>query len=299
MSGGVVDERADGPHVVALGGGHGLATTLRAVRAYAGRITAIVSVADDGGSSGRLRADLGIPAPGDLRRCLHALADDESLFARAFEHRFDSGDLRGHPVGNVVIAGLTAATGNFVAALAETGRLLGAHGDVLPATAEPVDLVADLADGSVVRGQVAVDNAQPIARVRVEPAAPVTPTAVTDAIAAADQIVLGPGSLHTSLLAVIAVPAIATALRTAGARTVFVANLRGVRSTAGLTLGEHVAQLVEHGFTPDAVLAAESAALPDGALPPNTTVVRRPIARVDAPAHDPGQLAKALADLVG
>jgi uncharacterized cofD-like protein len=293
------DERPDGPHVVALGGGHGLATTLRAARNYAGHITAIVSVADDGGSSGRLRADLGIPAPGDLRHCLHALAEDDSLFAHAFEYRFDTGELDGHALGNLLIAGLTAATGNFVAALAETGRLLGAHGTVLPATVEPVDLLADLEDGTEVRGQVQVDHAQPIARVRLEPPAPLAPAAAVDAIAGADQIVIGPGSLHTSLLAVLAVPDIRAALRSAAAPTVFVANLRGVRSTAALTLADHIAALAQHGTTPDVVVVDENTHMADGDLPPHQHIVRAPMARFDVPAHDPAQLAKTLADLVG
>ncbi|MEY2472230.1 MAG: hypothetical protein QOK28_1559 [Actinomycetota bacterium] len=293
------DERADGPHVVALGGGHGLATTLRAARHYAGQITAIVSVADDGGSSGRLRAQLGIPAPGDLRHCLHALTDDDSLFARAFEHRFDAGELDGHPLGNLLIAGLTAATGNFVAALAEAGRLLGAHGTVLPATVEPVDLVADLQDGTEVRGQVQVDHAPGITKVRLDPPAPFTPTTALDAIAAADQIVIGPGSLHTSLLAVLAVPDISAALHAAPARTVFVANLRGVRSTAALTLADHLAALADHGVTADVVVVDENTHMADGDLPPHQRIVRAPIARFDVPAHDPAQLAKTLADLVG
>jgi uncharacterized cofD-like protein len=258
-----------------------------------------VSVADDGGSSGRLRQDLGIPAPGDLRHCLHALTDDDSLFARAFEHRFDAGELDGHPLGNLVIAGLTAATGNFVAALAETARLLGAHGTVLPATVAPVDLVADLADGTEVRGQVHLDHAQPITRVRLDPPQPYAPTAVLDAIASADQIVIGPGSLHTSLLAVLAVPDIRAALHTAPARTVFVANLRGVRSTATLTLADHIAALDDHGIAADVVLVDENTHMADGELPPNLHVVRKPMARFDVPAHDPSQLAKALADLVG
>ena len=293
------DERADGPHVVALGGGHGLATTLRAARAYAGRITAVVSVADDGGSSGRLRRDLGMPAPGDLRRCLHALADDESLFARTFEHRFSGGDLDGHPIGNLVIAALAQETGNFVAALAETARLLGAHGTVLPATSGPVDLVADLVDGTEIRGQVEVDSVQPIAKVRLDPPSPETPTAVLDAIAAADQIVLGPGSLHTSVLAVTTAPAIHAALRTAAARTVFVANLRSVRSAAGLTLADHLAHLAAHDVNPDVILVDENTPMADGDLPPHAHIVRKPVARFDVPAHDPAQLAKALADLVG
>jgi uncharacterized cofD-like protein len=291
--------KAGGPSVVALGGGHGLATTLRAARAYAGQITAVVSVADDGGSSGRLRKAFGIPAPGDLRRCFGALADDDSMLAQAFEHRFDSGELDGHPVGNLLIAGLTAASGDFVAALAETGRLLQACGDVLPATAEPVVLVADAAQGRTITGQVEVDQAQDIERIRLEPAEPTTPPSVLDAIAAADQIVIGPGSLHTSLLAVLAVPEINVALRHAAARTVFVANLRAVRSTTGWDLARHVDALAAHDIHPHVVLTDENAHLADGHVPADARVVRRPLARFDAPAHDPVQLAKALADLVG
>src|SRR5438093_12756766 len=112
--------------VAALGGGHGLAASLGAVRRYASDVTAVVSVADDGGSSGRLRAALGIPAPGDLRRCLVALGDSDGVWARAFEHRFAEGDLQGHAVGNLVIAGLTAALGDFRLALEDAGRLGGA-----------------------------------------------------------------------------------------------------------------------------------------------------------------------------
>ncbi len=288
----------DGPALVALGGGHGLATTLRAARAFAKSITAVVSVADDGGSSGRLRASLGLPAPGDLRRCLGALADDESLLAQSFEHRFGAGELDGHPVGNLLIAGLADATGSFSVALAETARLLAAVGEVLPATTDAVDLVADIQDGEPVRGQVAVDHAQRITRIRCEPAG-VAPPGVIAAIAAADQIVLGPGSLHTSVLAVLAVPGIVAAVNASPATTVFVANLRAVRSTSGWDLGRHVAALADHGVTLDAVLIDEHSHMAEGALPTGVTVVRRPLARFDAPAHDPVQLAKALADLVG
>jgi len=287
------------PSVVALGGGHGLATTLRAVRTYAGQITAVVSVADDGGSSGRLRKALGIPAPGDLRRCFGALADDNSLLAQAFEHRFDAGELDGHPVGNLVIAGLTAATGDFVAALSETGRLVNAVGTVLPATIDPVVIRADLDDGSILTGQVEVDSARGITRVYLEPPAPRTPDRVCDAIVTADQVIIGPGSLHTSLLAVLAVPAINEAVRDAPARTVFVANLRAVRSTIGLNLADHLTALRHHGVTPNLVLLDDHTGLDDGDLPTDVEIVRRPIARIDAPAHDPSQLAKALADLVG
>jgi uncharacterized cofD-like protein len=119
------------PHVVALGGGHGLATTLQAARQYAGRVTAVVSVADDGGSSGRLRQIAGIPAPGDLRRCLVAMASYDSPWARAFEYRFKSGDLEGHALGNLIIAGLANVTGDFGQALDLAASLLGATGRVL------------------------------------------------------------------------------------------------------------------------------------------------------------------------
>lgn len=287
-----------GPSVVALGGGHGLATTLRAVRSYAGRITAVVSVADDGGSSGRLRKAFGIPAPGDLRRCLGALADDESMLAQAFEHRFAGGELDGHPVGNLLIAGLTAASGDFVRALAETGRLVQACGEVLPATAEPVVLLADV-DNDTIIGQVEVDRTQDIERIRLDPPEPPTPPGVLDAIASADQIVIGPGSLHTSLLAVLAVPAINKALQRATADTVFVANLRAVRSTTGWGLARHLDALAAHGIHPRTVLIDENSPLADEDVAGSAEIVRRAIARFDVPAHDPAQLAKALADLVG
>ncbi len=146
------------PRVVALGGGHGLAASLSAVRRYASEVTAIVSVADDGGSSGRLREAFGIPAPGDIRRCLVALGDAGSLWGRAFEYRFETGELEGHAFGNLVIAGLAASTGDFTTALTEAGRLVGAAGRVLPATAGPVVLKAEVAGEEVV-GQVRVQDA--------------------------------------------------------------------------------------------------------------------------------------------
>lgn len=287
------------PAVVALGGGHGLAATLRAARHYAGSITAVVSVADDGGSSGRLREAFDIPAPGDLRRCLGALASEDSLLARSLEHRFDAGELKGHPVGNLLIAGLSAASGDFVAALDEVGRLLGARGRVLPSTVEAVILTATTAHGAHIAGQVAVDNARDIDRIALDPLDPKPPGDVIDAIAAADQIVLGPGSLHSSVLAVLAVPAIAEAVAAAAERTVFVCNVRAVRSTAGFDVADHVRSLASHGVTPATVLCDDTPAwaLPIGAVPLATRVVSARIARSDAPAHEPAQLADALRQL--
>src|SRR2546423_10389754 len=146
-----------GPRVVALGGGHGLSVALRAIREYAGEIAAVVSVADDGGSSGRLRRDLDVPAPGDLRRCLVALATDES-WSKAFEHRYSWGELAGHAMGNLVLVGLAQTLGDLTSALDEAGRVLGAVGRVLPATLGAVSMTADVG-GARVAGQVAIAHA--------------------------------------------------------------------------------------------------------------------------------------------
>jgi len=295
VSAGAADTRS-GPRVVALGGGHGLAASLRAVRRYAADITAIVSVADDGGSSGRLREAFGIAAPGDLRRCLVALADDGSVWARVFEHRFDSGELEGHPVGNLVIAGLASALGDFNLALDEAGRLLGAVGRVLPATSVPVVLKAEAADGPV-EGQVRVSATSRISGVGLVPPDAAPPPEVLRAIAGADQVVVGPGSLFTSVLAVVAVPAIRQALESTRARTVYVANLRPqVPETDGFDVAAHVAALVSHGFHPDVVLR-DPTALPLGDV--DVDWVDAPLAADDGVGHDPARLAAALMKLLG
>ncbi|HTD50703.1 MAG TPA: uridine diphosphate-N-acetylglucosamine-binding protein YvcK, partial [Acidimicrobiia bacterium] len=200
------------PHakIVALGGGHGLAVALQAVRRYAQSVTAVVSVADDGGSSGRLRRDLGVAAPGDLRKSLVALAADTGPWPAAFEHRFAGGELSGHALGNLLIVGLAASLGDLNRALDEAGRLLGAVGRVVPATVDAVTLEADIGDEAVI-GQVAVESLAAgvvVNQVRVVPAdAAATPDAL-DAIADATQVVLAPGSLYTSVLAVLCVPEI-------------------------------------------------------------------------------------------
>jgi uncharacterized cofD-like protein len=283
------------PRVVALGGGHGLAASLQAVRLYAGDITAIVSVADDGGSSGRLRQAFGIAAPGDLRRCLVALADPASVWSRVFEHRFEAGELEGHAVGNLVIAGLASALGDFNLALAEAGRLLGAVGRVLPATSVPVVLKAEAADGSV-EGQVRVSATSRISGIGLVPPDAEPPPGVLTAIAEADQVVVGPGSLFTSVLAVLAVPAIRHALATTTARTVYVANLRQqVPETSGFDVAAHVTALLSHGFEPDMVLR-DPGALPLGSMDVKWTDA--PVATDDGQAHHPGRLAAALSELL-
>ena len=291
-----------GPAVAALGGGHGLAATLRAVRRYAGRITAVVSVADDGGSSGRLRDALGIIAPGDLRKCLVALGDPEGVWAAALEHRFDAGELEGHSLGNLILAGLAEVTGDFGVALAEAGRLVRAVGRIVPATDGPVSLKAQLEAGEVV-GQAAVARTGSIRTVAVVPPDAPASTQAVAAILEADQIVMGPGSLYTSVLAVTSVAGIGDALRRTRARRVYVCNLRPqVPETDGYTLAQHLEALVAHGVVPDVVVhdprwlgsAAEGVALPGSPV-----VVEAQVGRDDGVAHDPVRLAAVLADLVG
>lgn len=305
-----------GPRVVAIGGGHGLASTLRAARRYAGELTAIVSVADDGGSSGRLRQGLGIPAPGDLRKCLVALADPDSLWARAFEHRFEAGELEGHAVGNLIIAGLAAVTGDQLRALDEAGRLLGSNGKVLPATEGPVTLKADAADGAV-EGQVAVGRARRVTQVSLVPPDPLTPPAALAALERADQVVIGPGSLYTSVLAALAVPALRDSLagnsveptgtRTTGTRAtgtratrVYVCNLAPQDpETTDYDVAAHIEGLRAHGVEVDVVLC-DTANICLGRLDASRgpRVVDTALGGTGGPGHDEARLAGALAGLV-
>ncbi len=303
------------PHVVALGGGHGLATTLQAVRRYAGRVTAVVSVADDGGSSGRLRQIAGIPAPGDLRRCLVAMASDDSVWARAFEYRFPAGDLEGHALGNLLIAGLANVTGDFGQALTLAGDLLGSAGKVLPATSVPVILKADVA-GTEVIGQVNVSETPgSISAVQIVPPDPPVPTEVLDAIADADQVVIGPGSLYTSVLAVCAVPGIRYALvGCTRADLVYVCNLRPQPpETAGFGVADHLRAVLDHGVPVDVMVAPFRPGPPgppgrpgppgpgSGALAEDQIdgipVVRADLARAEGDGHDPALLAAVLRQL--
>lgn len=278
--------------MVALGGGHGTAVTLAAARRYAGDITAIVSVADDGGSSGKLRQALGIPAPGDLRRCLVALSDtDANPLAAAFEHRFDDG----HALGNLIIAGLTASMGSFTAALEEAARLLATQGRVLPATTEPVVLKA-VSDAGEVEGQVNVAQASRITHVRVVPDDARPPAQALDAIAAADQLVLGPGSLFTSVLAVVAVADLRRALAAAAAPLVYLCNLHATEETEGFDVAAHVDALASHGLHPD-IVVADTTGIALGT--PDVRTVDTDLTDPATGTHDPAKLARALADLMG
>lgn len=286
-----------GPAVVAVGGGHGLAASLRAVRTYAGCIAAVVSVADDGGSTGRLRAAAPMAAPGDLRKCLVALAGEPSPLSRAMEHRFDSGDLAGHAAGNLLIAAMEEVEGDLVAALAEVGRLLGAVGKVLPATTQPVHLRGTSAGGAVVRGQVAVAARSDLRTVALDPPDAAACADAVAAIAFADQVVLGPGSLFTSVLAAVAVEGVREAVAAAGrdGRLVYVCNLRPqLPETEGFTVADHVDALRRHGIDPPTVLVDPAAIGPADGVP---GAVERTLTRPPHLGHDPALLGAALAEL--
>lgn len=240
--------------VVAMGGGHGLSATLTALRRLTIDPTAIVGTGDDGGSSGRLRAHLGVPPPGDLRMALAALAD-EGLWTRVLQHRFGgTGDVEGHSLGNLILVALWEETGDLVAGLDRLGAVLGARGRVLPNCLEPVELIADVQDDSgimrEVRGQARLTSAHGrIAALRIQPERPRACPESVEAVHDATHIVIGPGSWFTSVLAHALVPDMAEALGEAGATRILVLN-------AGPQAGE------TEGFTAEHYLQTWSAVAP-------------------------------------
>ena len=291
MSGGVA-----GPSVVAIGGGHGTAVTLKSARRYAGTLTGIVSVADDGGSSGRLRELLNVVALGDLRKCLVALAEADSVLARAFERRYEEGELAGHTLGNLILTGLVDATGDLVLGVREAARLLGASGDVLPATTERVVLKAESAHGTVA-GQVAVMGTADISTVSLVPGDARPPVLALERIAQADQIVIGPGSLYTSVLAAVAVPGIAAAVAGSEAQVVYVCNLRPqIPETEGYDVAAHVAALARHDVEVDRVLCDSIPGMSVGAT--DAVVLDVPLTGENTLVHNPARLADALSGLL-
>ena len=247
--------RDRGPRIVALGGGHGLATLLRGLKAYTYNITAIVTVADDGGSSGRLRRDLGILPPGDIRNCLAALSDDEALLGQLFQYRFPAGvdGLEGHSFGNLFISALADITGSFEEAVVESGQVLAIHGQVLPATLRDVHLVADIVfphssnEVRVVGESRIPQSAGKVRHVWLEPNNPPAFPQAIQAILAADLIIVGPGSLYTSLLPNLLVPDLLDAIRASRALKVFVCNIvTQVGETETYTCGDHLRAITQH-----------------------------------------------------
>lgn len=282
------------PRVVAVGGGHGLAVTVRACRPWAAELTAIVSVADDGGSSGRLRrSHPGLPAPGDIRRCVTALADPaHATLAAALERRFEVGELAGHPAGNLLLAALVGEAGDLESAASILGEALGVGASVVPATAEAVDLVAAGPGAVEVFGQVAVEAAGEVVGVRLEPPDPAVPKAAIDALEGADLVVLGPGSFLGSVLAALGAPRLRDAVAASPGRRVLVHNLFSVSC-----VGERVSTLAGHGIPVDVVLVQAGGPEDGRDPPPGVAVVAADIAKRSGLAHDPERLGHALRGL--
>lgn len=291
------------PRVVAIGGGHGLSVTLRAVAPWSCHLTAVVSTADDGGSTGRLRESWDVPALGDARRCLAALADPKLVWTRLLERRFDAGELAGHALGNLLLLALTEEVGELQAACDEVARTLELDLDrvrVVPVTDDVVVLRGRTATGAEVAGQVTVAETPHLDEVWVEPACTSASTLALEAVGAADLVVLGPGSLYTSVLAAAVVGDLRRAIEASAAPVVFVANLRADgREAAGYDLAGHVGALERHGVHPDIVLT-DPQGLPTGALDHLDVDVRcTPVADDRGALHDPDRLGDALAAILG
>jgi uncharacterized cofD-like protein len=308
------------PNVVALGGGHGLFASLSALRRVTGGLTAIVTVADDGGSSGRLRRQFGVLPPGDLRMALAALCGDDewgTTWSRVAQHRFGGdGELSGHTVGNLLIVALWELLGDTVQGLDWVGLLLRAHGRVLPAAAVPLDIAAEVAGAdparpdeiTIVRGQASCATTP--GRVRSISLVPVDPPACEQAVLAvhdADWVVFGPGSWFTSVLPHLLVPDLADALLSTRARRVVALNLAPQPGeTAGFCPHTHLEVLADHapGLTIDVVLADRAAARPGiaelekSADALGARLVLAEVAMTDgSPRHDPRRLADAYAEI--
>ncbi len=321
----VLDELTDhrrkerGPRIVAIGGGHGLATLLRGLKNYSYNITAVVTVADDGGSSGKIRRAQGIPPPGDIRNCLAALSNDEALMTQLFQYRFsdEQAELDGHPFGNLFISALSEITGSFEEAVVESGRVLAVQGRVLPATLHDVRLVADMQlPHNIAEVRIEGESTIPkfpgdIQRVWLEPNNPAAYPQVIQAILAAELIVIGPGSLFTSILPNLLVPDIGSAIQASRALKIYVCNVATQHGeTEGYCCEDHIKVLNEHvGSTLFDIVVINNSY--DGQLPEGTDWVKLlaenevdiPIYRADLVdkiqpwRHDSAKLARVIIDL--
>jgi uncharacterized cofD-like protein len=236
------------PRFVAIGGGTGLSTMLRGLK-DSSRLTGIVTVADDGGSSGRLREELGLPAPGDIRACIVALADTEPLMKDLFQYRFpDGGALEGHSFGNLFIAAMSGVTGSFEDAVSEASRVLNVRGRIVPATLANVQLVADMSDGNSVMGESAIPSAHGvIQKLRLEPESPPPYDGAREAVDNADMVIIGPGSLYTSLIPNLLVPGLAEAISQRNVPVVYVCNIASQHGeTEGFTVTDHLQAIRKH-----------------------------------------------------
>ena len=238
-----------GPKIVAIGGGTGLSTMLKGIKKITNNITAIVTVGDDGGSSGKLREELGVLPPGDIRSCIAALADDEDLVAKLFQYRFkDCAGLSGHSFGNLFLTAMCSITGNMVNAVQESSKVLSIRGRVLPSTLDDMRLVAEMEDGSIIKGESNIpESGKKIKRLFTEPAKckPLEDTII--AIQEADIIILGPGSLYTSVIPNLLISDISRAVSEAKAKKIYVCNIMTQPGeTDGFSVSDHIKTLIKH-----------------------------------------------------
>ena len=238
-----------GPRIVAIGGGTGLSVLLRGLKQYTNNLTAVISVADDGGSSGRLRRELGVLPPGDFRNCIVAMSDEQSLLPELFQYRFKEGNaLKGHSFGNLFIVAMSYVADNFVEALSESSRVLAVRGTINPATTENLRLSAEMEDGSVIKGESRItEHRGKVKEIAIEPPDAEAYQPAVQAIMDADIVVLGPGSLYTSILPNLMVPGINKAMNQTKATTVYVCNVATeIGETQGFNVADHVITLQNH-----------------------------------------------------
>jgi uncharacterized cofD-like protein len=310
-----------GPNVVVIGGGTGLSSLLRGLKAYTSNITAVVTVTDDGGSSGRLREGMGILPPGDIRNCVLALADTEPLMEQLFQYRFSEAGLAGHSFGNLLIAAMSEVTGDFQAAVKEFSKVLAVRGTVLPVTLSQVGIRADLIDGRTISGESQISAARgAIERLYLEPPEAQALPEVIEAIGAADAVVIGPGSLFTSVIPNLLVGGVAGALGETTATRIYICNvMTQPGETSGFGALEHVTELEKYmgGKVADVVIVNSERVRPDleiryaedGAVQvaPDVAALRERGYKVitaellrqdDTVRHDPLRLARAVMRLV-
>ena len=238
-----------GPKIVAIGGGTGLSMLLKGIKHITNNITAVVTVGDDGGSSGRLREEMGVLPPGDIRNCIAALADDEDLVTKLFQYRFKSGEgLEGHSFGNLFLTALCAITGDMVRAVKESSNVLSIRGRVLPSTLDDMKLVAEMEDGRIIHGESNIPEAHgKIKRLFTDPKTCKALEEVIVAIKNADLIILGPGSLYTSVIPNLLIEEIAKEVALSDAKKIYVCNIMTQPGeTDGYTVSDHIQALMKH-----------------------------------------------------
>jgi uncharacterized cofD-like protein len=314
---------SQGQSIVVIGGGTGLSTMLRGLKQYTSNLAAVVTVTDDGGSSGRLQRDMGVLPPGDIRNCLVALADAEPLMTELFQHRFGGGEdaLDGHSFGNLLIAAMTRITGDFERAVKETSSILAIRGRVLPSTIDQVRLQAELEDGTLAEGETGIASAgKPIRHVMLHPSGVKPLEETLKAIETADCIVLGPGSVYTSIVPNLLVQGVVEAIAASDAEKIYVCNvMTQPGETDGYSAADHVRAVAKHAESrafnhvlvnqerPGKALLDKYAAENQFFVEPNVAAIRemgyRPISgdyisQTEVVRHDPSKLADAILKLI-